>query len=180
MVTLIPKRFVYKPGQFSQLDIPKANRWLKDTLKRLASTEVILGSADLSWENRRGGKYLQLHWHLAMWTSNADALKRKLRPAFKRVEKYERPVDVRQTIDLKFIRYMNKVVKLPELLRHVRKQLPELLVVLDKAEPLDLLVHTKLQICAQEHAFELRKIAKGKGRKGPEGFVTRKSAKSAI
>ena len=155
LVTLIPKRFVYKPGQFFQLDIPKANRWLKDTLKRLGINRVILGSADLSWENRRGGKYLQLHWHLAMWTSNVDALKRKLRLAFKRVEKYERPVDVRQTIDLKFIRYINKVTKLPELLRHARKQLPELLVVLDKAEPLDLLVHTKLQISAQEHAFAL-------------------------
>jgi hypothetical protein len=166
LVTLIPKTMTYRLGQFAQMDIDKANRWLKDVLKQAGIDRVILGSADLSWETRRGGKYLQLHWHLAMWTSNVSALKRKLRRKFKRVEKYERPVDVKVAADLKFLAYVNKVTKLPELLRHARKQLPELLLALDKWDPLDLLVHTKLEISAQERGFVLRRMPEGKGRKG--------------
>jgi hypothetical protein len=166
LVTLIPKTMTYGPSQFAQMDIPKANRWLKDVLKQAGIDRVILGSADLSWETRRGGKYLQLHWHLAMWTRDIDALKRKLKRKFQRVEKYERPVDVRVAADLKFLAYVNKVSKLPELLRQARKQLPELLLALDKWDPLELLVHTKLEISAQERGFALRRIAGGKGQRG--------------
>ena len=159
LVTLIPKTMTHRPGQFSQMNIENAHRWLKDTLKQIGIDRVILGGADLSWERRRGSKYLQLHWHLAMWTPDIDALKRKLKRKFQRVEKYERPVDVKVAGDLKFLRYLNKVTKLPELLRQARKQLPELLLALDKCDPLDLLVHTKVEISAQERGFALRRIA---------------------
>jgi hypothetical protein len=101
-----------------------------------------------------------------MWTRDIDALKRKLKRKFQRVEKYERPVDVRVAADLKFLAYVNKVSKLPELLRQARKQLPELLLALDKWDPLELLVHTKLEISAQERGFALRRIAGGKGQRG--------------
>ncbi len=166
LVTLIPKTMTYGPGQFAQIDIPKANRWLKDTLRHAGIDRVIVGSADLSWETRRGGKYLQLHWHLAMWTLDIEALKRRLKRKFQRVKKYERPVDVKVAADLKFLGYMNKVNKLPELLRQARKQLPELLLALDKWDPLDLLVHTKVEISAQERGFALRRIPQAKGRRG--------------
>ena len=126
-----------------------------------------MGSADLSWESsRRGGQYLQLHWHLAMWTLGIDVLKRKLKRKFKRVKKYERPVDVKVTADLKFLGYINKVTKLPDLLRQARRQLLELLLAIDKSDPLDLLVHAKVEISAQERGFALRRIAKGKGLMG--------------
>ena len=166
LVTLIPKTMTYGPGQFAQMDIPKANRWLKDVLKQAGIDRVIVGSADLSWETRRGGKYLQLHWHLAMWTLDIEALKRKLKRKFKRVKKYERPVDVKVAADLKFLGYLNKVTKLPELLRQARRQLPELLLALGKWDPLDLLVHTKVKISAQERGFALRRITQSKGRRG--------------
>ncbi len=159
LVTLIPRTMTYRPGQFAQMDIENANRRLKDILKQAGINRVIMGSVDLSWERRRGSKYLQLHWHLAMWTPDIDALKRKLKRKFQRVEKYERPVDVKVAGDLKFLRYLNKVTKLPELLRQARKQLPELLLALDKCDPLDLLVHTKVEISAQERGFVLRRIA---------------------
>jgi hypothetical protein len=90
-VTIIPRGMTYLPGQFSQINVPKANRWLKDVLDRNNIRRVILGSVDLGWEKRRGKKYLQLHWHLAMWTNDPDGLEAKLQKIFPRPIKYERP-----------------------------------------------------------------------------------------
>ena len=55
-VTIIPRGMTYRPGQFSQIDVVKANRWLKDVLDRHGIRRVILGSVDLGWEKRRGQK----------------------------------------------------------------------------------------------------------------------------
>ena len=81
-VTIIPRGMTYRRGQFSQINVPKANRWLKDVFDRHGIRRVILGSVDLGWEKRRGYKYLQLHWHLAMWTNNPDGLEAKLKLIF--------------------------------------------------------------------------------------------------
>ena len=70
-VTIIPRGMTYLPGQFSQIDVLKANRWLKDVLDRHGIRRVIIGSVDLGWEKRRSSRYLQLHWHLAMWTQQS-------------------------------------------------------------------------------------------------------------
>src|SRR5208282_4062535 len=66
-VTVVPKAMMYAPGTLNKIDIKKANRWLKDAMKPVGK-RTMLGSADLGWETRRRGKYLQVHWHLAMWT----------------------------------------------------------------------------------------------------------------
>jgi len=92
-VTVIPKKKMYQPGRFSQIDIKKANRWLKDVLKPIGN-RTIVGSADLGWETRRGKGYIQVHWHLVMWTKSRKALKKKLGVIFKRAKKHERPVKV--------------------------------------------------------------------------------------
>jgi hypothetical protein len=81
-VSIIPRGMTYVPGQFSQIDVLKANRWLKDVLDRHGIRRVVLGSVDLGWETRRGTRYLQLHWHLAMWTNNPDGLEAKLQKIF--------------------------------------------------------------------------------------------------
>jgi hypothetical protein len=128
--------------------VKKANRWLKDTLKQVGN-RTMPGSADLGWETRRSGKYLQIHWHLAMWTGNIDNLEQKLKPFFRKTKKHERPVDVREAVDLGFLPYMNKAIKLPDLLRANRTHLPELLLVVDRTEPMDLVVQTKLRLSAQ-------------------------------
>ena len=112
-VTIIPRGMTYLPGQFSQIDVLKANRWLKDVLDRHGIRRVILGSVDLGWEKRRGSRYLQLHWHLAMWTNNPEGLEAKLKVIFLRAQKYERPVDVKITRNLGFLGYKNKIIKLP-------------------------------------------------------------------
>jgi hypothetical protein len=107
-VTIIPRHMTYLPGQFSQIDVLKANRWLKDVLDRHGIRRVILGSVDLGWEKRRGQKYLQLHWHLTMWTTNPEGLEDKLKAIFLRAHKFERPIDVRVTRNLGFLGYEKK------------------------------------------------------------------------
>jgi hypothetical protein len=155
--SVIPQGMAYNPGEFLRIDIVKANRWLKDALKPVGE-RVTLGSADLGWESRRGGNYLQLHWHLAMWTSNPGQLEQKLKLIFLQAKKYERPVDVTAAHDQGFLPYMNKAIKLPDLLRRNRTHLPELLLVLDQTQPLDLLVLSKLRLSAQNGSLALRRI----------------------
>jgi hypothetical protein len=89
---------MYVPGKFHEIDVKKANRWLKDTMKQVGK-RTMLGSADLGWETRRRGKYLQVHWHLAMWTRSKKKLRLKLSKAFLRRKKHEKPVDVRMAHD---------------------------------------------------------------------------------
>ena len=131
-VTIVPRHMTYLPGQFSQIDVLKANRRLRDVFHRHEIRRVIIGSVDLGWEKRRSSRYLQLHWHLAMWTTNFEGLEAKLKVIFLRAQKYERPVDVRITRILGFLGYKNKIVKLPKLLRHARRQLAELSLLLIK------------------------------------------------
>jgi hypothetical protein len=44
---------LYQPGQFSKIDVKKANCWLKDVLRSIGS-RTIVGSAE---------RYIQVHWH---------------------------------------------------------------------------------------------------------------------
>ena len=148
---------MYQPGQFAEIDVKKANRWLKDALKPFGN-RTILGSADLGWETRRGKGYIQIHWHLAMWTKRPKKLKMKLAYIFTRTKKHERPVEVRPAEDPGFLPYKNKTIKLVEWLRFNRKQLPELLLVLDRTDPVDFLVHTKMKLIAQSGRLAFKRI----------------------
>ena len=159
-VTLIPKDRSYKPGQIATVDVKKLNRTLKDTLTRISLNRVVQGSIDFSWETKRRERCLQTHWHLAMWTRKPKRLGEKLKTAFSRAKKYERPVDVRDTDDLGFLAYMNKVVKMPELLRNARRQLPEIMLLLDRTEPLDALVLMRLRLATKGHHLRFREISR--------------------
>jgi len=161
-VTLIPKDKMYSPGEFHRIEVKKANRWLKDVLKPVGS-RMILGSADLGWETRRGEGYIQVHWHLVMWTGNPGNLKRKLKLRFRKTKKHERPVEVRLPDDLGFLPYINKAIKLPDLLRTNRTHLPELLLVLDSTEPMELLVSTRLRLSAQSGRLAFKPIRRNEG-----------------
>jgi hypothetical protein len=162
-VTLIPPHLMYAPGEFHKINVKKANRWLKDALRSAVGKRMIFGSVDLSWETRRDEGYIQVHWHLVMWTSNPAKLAKKLKAAFGKTRRYERPVDVREASDFGFLGYMNKAIKLPELLRTNRRMLPELLLILDRAEPLDLMVFTKSRLTAQCGQLALKPIGRGEG-----------------
>ena len=151
---------MYAPGEFHTINVEKANRWLKDALRSAVGKRMIFGSVDLSWETRRDEGYIQVHWHLVMWTSNPGRLEEKLKAVFPKNKKYERPVDVRETDDLGFLGYMNKAIKLPELLRTNRIMLSELLLILDRIEPLDLMIFTKSRLTAQCGQLALKPIGR--------------------
>jgi hypothetical protein len=42
-VTVVPKAMMYSQGGFHEIDIKKANRWLKDTMKKVGN-RTMLGS----------------------------------------------------------------------------------------------------------------------------------------
>jgi hypothetical protein len=158
-VTIIPRRFMFLLDELDKIDVRKANRWFKDVIKTVGK-RTIIGSADLGWESRRGKEYLQLHWHLVMWTKSPKKLRTKLKGVFGKKEKYQRPVDVREAKDLGFLGYMNKGIKLPTLLRKNRRNLAELMLVLDRTEAMDLLVLTRLRLSAQAGALAVRPIGR--------------------
>jgi hypothetical protein len=160
-VTLIPPHLMYAPGEFHKIDVKKANRWLKDALRSAVGKRMIFGSVDLGWEMRRDEGYIQVHWHLAMWTSNPARLAEKLKARFGKTKKYERPVDVRVVENHGFLGYMNKAIKLPELLRTNRRMLPKLLLILDQVGPLDLMVLSKSRLTAQCGQLALKPICRG-------------------
>jgi hypothetical protein len=154
MANVIPLWMTFRPDQLPQLDIRKRNRWLKDVLADAGFSRVMFGSADMSWEQG----YYQLHWHIGMWTSNRQKLKRRLKAIFPSDKKYDRPVVVSNTWSLGFIPYKHKAIKLPDLLHRNRTHLPELLLVLDRTEPLEPLVLSKLRLSAQDGRLVLRPI----------------------
>jgi hypothetical protein len=162
MVTVVPLHLTFTPAQLATLDIRKMNRWLKDVLAKAGIRRVMIGSADISWEDRRGQNYYQLHWHIAMWTKDPKRLQRRLLDIFPPQKRYDRPVEVSRSFSLGFLSYMNKAIKLPDLLRRNRTHLPELLLVLDRTEPLDLMVLTGLGLSAQSGGLVLRPLPRKK------------------
>ena len=92
----------YLPGQFSQIERPKANRWLNVSIGMEFRVDPRQCRSRL--ENLRSNKYLQLHWHMAMWTNNPDGLEAKLKLIFRKAQKYERPFDLKITRNLDFLR----------------------------------------------------------------------------
>jgi hypothetical protein len=165
LVTIIPKKLMYLPGNFLNADPVKANRWLRDVLDRNGIRRVVIGSIDLGWEKRNAKHYLQLHWHLAMWTKKPKLLLAKLKKAFK-VQKpskgsnCKRPIDVTLTKDLNFIPYINKLIKLPRLLRSAKRQLPELMLLLGRYDSIDFLVLRKVRVSAKSDSIVLKPISK--------------------
>jgi hypothetical protein len=182
MANVIPLWMTYRPDQLAEFDIPKRNRWLKDALAAAGFRRVMLGSADLSWEQG----YYQLHWHVGMWTSNRKKLKRRLKAIFPSTgeklkrrlaiflsdKKYRRPVVVSNTWSLGFIPYKHKAIKLPDLLRRNRTHLPELFLALDRTEPLELMVLSRLRLSAPCGRLVLRPVVGSGGKSRSKASVT--------
>jgi hypothetical protein len=93
-----------------------------------------------------------------MWTSDPKTLEAELKNAFDKVSNHERPIHVEAVRDLGFLPYMNKVIKLPKLLRSARKQLPELMLLLDRSDSLDFLFMSELRLSAQSDGIVLRPV----------------------
>jgi hypothetical protein len=161
MVTVIPLQLRYSPADLPELDIAKRTRWLKDVLTKADLVHMMVGSADISWEHRRSNHYYQLHWHIAMWTEDPEKLQKQLLRRFPPKNKYDRPAEVTKSSSLNFLPYMNKAIKLPDLLRRNRQHLPQLLLALDRTAPLDLMVICGLRLSAQSGRLALRPLGQG-------------------
>jgi hypothetical protein len=61
MVTVIPLDLHYTSATLPRLDIAKRTRWFKDVLTKAGLVQMMVGSADISWEHRRNKHYYQLH-----------------------------------------------------------------------------------------------------------------------
>jgi hypothetical protein len=146
MANVIPLWMACTEDQLDQLDIGEANRWLQQELAKHGFNRVMFGSADISLEDG----YYQLHWHIAIWTSDPAALTKRLKEIFPSEEEYDRPVHLTRAYDLKFLPYKDKGIKLPDLLRRNKKHLANLLLSLDRTEPLALMMLTRLQLSAQD------------------------------
>jgi hypothetical protein len=163
LVTIIPKQFARSPSHFLELNPLKANRWLRDVLDRARIKRVVIDSIDFGWEKRAGDKYLQLHWHLAMWTQNRKALVKKLKKAFKPERwctdpRYKQPIQVKAAKDLDFVPYIHKLIKLPKLLRSGRRILPELCVLLGGYDSMDFVFLRKMRLSAQSNGIVFKEI----------------------
>jgi hypothetical protein len=161
MVTVIPLNLHYSPAALAHLDIAKRTRWFKDVLTETGLAQMMVGSADISWEHRHNEDYYQLHWHLAMWTKNPQKLQKRLLRVFPPKNKYDRPVEVTKSRSLNFLPYINKAIKLPDLLRRNRQHLPQLLLALNRTAPLDLMVIKGLRLSAQSGRLALRPFGRG-------------------
>jgi len=111
-----------------------------------------VGSIDFSLEQSPIGKYWQPHWHLALHTHDPELLRENLMALFPPVLAYDYPVDVAEASDLDFVPYIHKIIKI-ELLRTGRTHLPELLLALDRINPLDPMVFHGLVLSVQDNGF---------------------------
>jgi hypothetical protein len=116
----------------------------------------MLGSLDFSWEADRG--LYQPHWHIAMFTSNREALQRSLKLIFPSQARGDRPVVVSKSYSLGFLAYKDKAIKIAELLRNNRRGLPYLLLALDRTDPLELMVLMRLRVSAQNGKLQFKPI----------------------
>jgi hypothetical protein len=155
MANLIPTRFTYRPDHLDELDVCGANRWLKDNLTRADLRREMFGSFDLSWED---GGFYQGHWHIPLLTSNRQELTRRLKAIFPASAIVKRPVVVSRTYSDRYLPYKDKAIKLPDLLRRNRRGLPQLLLALDRTDPMELMVLMRLRVSAQNGELRFTSI----------------------
>jgi hypothetical protein len=153
-VTIIPRDWFYPRGTLHKFDPAEFNRHLIESLKFAGLNQRLVGSIDFSLENSPSfGRYWQPHWHLSMWLDDPVWAKKSLLQEFPRFLKYDYPVVIDEAIDLKFLPYVHKVIKINDLLRTGRTHLPELLLALSRNKPLDFLVLNGLVLSAQDDGF---------------------------
>jgi hypothetical protein len=152
MVTIIPRELNYPVGSLAGFDAAQFNRHLKEVLNGLG--RPFLGSIDFSLETSPVGKYWQPHWHFTLHTHDPELLRKELKEWFPPIGKYDYPVDVTEARDLDFLPYIHKVIKIKDLLRTSRANLPELFLMLDCINPLNFLVCHGLTLSAGEWGFK--------------------------
>jgi hypothetical protein len=146
MVTCIPVHLRHQPADLANANVSECSEWLQRRLTEEGFARPMLGSLDISWEKN----FYQLHWHFATWTSNPSKLRQRLKSIFPSDRRYARPVYVKKARDLDFLTYTHKCIKSVDLLRRNRRGLSHLLVMLDRTNPLDIMLLRGLRISFEE------------------------------
>jgi hypothetical protein len=154
VITIIPLELNFPRGTLQEFDAGEFNIHLKEVLAHGDLIRPFLGSIDFSLERSSVRKYWQPHWHFALHTSDPTLLRENLKDLFPPMEKHDYPVDVAEAFDLNFLPYIHKIIKIIDLLRNGRTHLPELFLLLDQINPLDLLVMHGLVLSAQDGGFD--------------------------
>lgn len=154
VVTIVPLELNYPHGTLHEFNAGEFNHHLIETLTWDGLIRPFLGSIDFSLETSAIGKYWQPHWHFSLHTSDPKLLRECLKDLFSPMAAYDYPVDVKEAVDLNFLPYIHKVIKISDLLRTGRAHLPELLLALDQINPLDLLVYQGVMLSAQDGGFD--------------------------
>ena len=142
MVTCVPTWLRYDPKDLRDLQFAKCNEWLLRTFAEHGFKRTMLGSIDVSLEDG----FYQPHWHFAMWTANPDRLTERLKAIFPSYERYDRPVHVAKAYSLDFLLYTHKCIKVVDLLRRNRRDLSNVISLLDRTPPKDTLVLGRLSL----------------------------------
>jgi hypothetical protein len=153
MVTIIPPELNYPVRSLHEFDAAEFNRHFMKTLGWGGFTRPFLGSIDVSLEPSLIGKYWQPHWHFTLHTHDPKLLRENLKELFPPLEKYDYPVKVTIASDLHFLPYIHKLLRIKDLLRTGRIHLPELLLMLDRINPLDLMVFQGLVLSTRDGGF---------------------------
>lgn len=152
--TVVPERFSFEPPALDELNIPAANRWFKDRLRTLGIRGPIVGSIDISWEGDR----FQVHWHVAVMTANRAELNKRLKSAFPANVPGIKPVVVKTAYSHGFIPYSHKLIEADDILRRARRSVPDLLLALDRTEPLSTLVILNVRMSTLDGGLIFRRI----------------------
>ena len=155
LVTIIPRESNYPAGSLGEFEAENLTS-SKGSPQRGGITRPFLGSIDFSLETSRIGKYWQPHWHYTLHTYDPQLLREELKELFPPIVKYDYPVDVTEVSNLHCLPYIHKVIKITELLRSGRRHLPELLLMLDRVNPLALMVFQGSVLSAQDRGFGFR------------------------
>lgn len=137
------------------LDITAANRWFKDKLRRLNIRRAVVGSIDISWE---GDRY-QIHGHLGIMTKDRRALNERLTSAFGSTDGIK-PAVVKTAYDHGFIPYSHKVIEADDILRRARRAVTDLLLALNRTDPLSTMVLLNVRLSTCNGELVLRPISR--------------------
>ena len=150
-ISIIPVEYCFPVGTLSEFEVSEFNADLLNRFNEARIDLPFIAGTDFSIEKSAGGvKFWQPHWHISTWAENQRHLSQKLTKLFTRSEEGERVVHILKPKNLNFLVYAFKGFKIIELLRSSKRALPELLLNLDKIDPLDMVVSNRSSLFEQK------------------------------
>lgn len=152
LTTIIPWEQNYGLAHLTEFDATAFKRLLAEPFSGYRLPFV--GSVDFDLRTAAAGKYVQPHFHIAMYTGEYELARTTLKWHFDGKGKWAYPVDLTEMTDLHVVPYIHKAIKINNLLRNHRRCLPELLLALNNVHPLAFLVMKHVVLSVQEGGFK--------------------------